>query len=180
MNNFENVFILSTGRCGSLTFAKACNHFTNYTSEHESLSGELGKKRFEYPLNHIESDNRLSWFLGKLNRYYGNNAFYVHLKRDKVMTAQSFEKRSDRGIMSAYQKPGILIGSNEADMFKVALDYVETVNSNIEYFLSDKDNKMDFYIENPEKYFEKFINNIGAKGKLDKAFNEFKIKHNKS
>jgi hypothetical protein len=31
-----NVFILSAGRSGSQTFARASAHITNYTSEHES------------------------------------------------------------------------------------------------------------------------------------------------
>ena len=63
-----NVFILSTGRSGSQTFARACAHVSNYTSAHESRSGLLGDAHFDYPDNHIESDNRLSWMLGRLDR----------------------------------------------------------------------------------------------------------------
>ncbi|MHC4834220.1 MAG: hypothetical protein ACYTFH_10095, partial [Planctomycetota bacterium] len=59
-----NVFILSTGRAGSMSFERACSHITNYSAGHETRSGFLGQRRFDYPQNHIESDNRLAWLLG--------------------------------------------------------------------------------------------------------------------
>jgi hypothetical protein len=31
-----HIFILNTGRCGSTTCARACQHMTNYTAAHES------------------------------------------------------------------------------------------------------------------------------------------------
>lgn len=77
-----NVFVLSTGRCGSTTFVKACEHITNFSAAHESRTGLLGAARLDYAGNHIEADNRLSWLLGRLDRTYGNAAFYVHLRRD--------------------------------------------------------------------------------------------------
>ena len=80
-----NVFVLCTGRCGSMTFAKACGHISNYTSAHESrkqLKPKAPRERFIYLDFHIEVDNRLAWFLGTLNEIYGTNAFYVHLKRE--------------------------------------------------------------------------------------------------
>jgi len=60
------VFILCTGRTGSVTIMKACEHIKNFTSGHESLSKKFGNERFEYADNHIEGDNRLSWHLGEL------------------------------------------------------------------------------------------------------------------
>ena len=76
---FSNVFVLCTGRCGSTTFVQACQHIENYTASHESKISLLGDQRLEYSQNHIEVDNRLSWFLGSLDKKYGDNAFYVHL-----------------------------------------------------------------------------------------------------
>src|SRR5688572_26940299 len=103
-----NVFVLCTGRCGSTTFVKACSHATNYSSAHESRANVVGPERLAYPPNHIEADNRLSWFLGRLERTYGNNAFYVHLTRSREETARSFTKRWDHGIMQAY-RVGVLM-----------------------------------------------------------------------
>jgi hypothetical protein len=72
------VFVLCTGRSGSLTYIRACSHITNYTAGHETGSRKLGDDRFSYPDNHIEADNRLSWFPGTLEELYGNNAFQVN------------------------------------------------------------------------------------------------------
>ncbi len=62
-----NVFVLGTGRCGTTTFMKACRHVTNCTSGHETRVNHVGPERLSYPSNHIEADNRLSWFLGRLD-----------------------------------------------------------------------------------------------------------------
>ena len=85
-----NVFVLSTGRCGSLSFARACAHLTNYTAGHESRAHLFGRERLDYPDNHIEVDNRLAWFLGPLaERYDDRDVLYVHLTRDPQETAES-------------------------------------------------------------------------------------------
>ena len=43
----------------------------------------IGPERLDYPDQHIESDNRLAWYAGRLEKRYGDDAFYVHLKRDR-------------------------------------------------------------------------------------------------
>lgn len=175
----QNIFVLCTGRCGSVTFAKACEHFTNFTSGHETRSGLLGADRFAYPVRHIEADNRLSWLLGRLDAAYGDNAFYVHLTRNRVDTANSFSKRADRGIMKAYQAPGILMHlDRQADPMQVALDYVDTVTENIRHFLRDKQHVMEFALENSEAAFPVFCERIGAQGDLAAALSEFSTRHN--
>jgi len=120
-----NIFILNTGRCGSTTFIEACQHISNYSSAHESLSTYIGKQRLNYPDNHIEADNRLSWFLGRLDKEYGDDAFYVHLSRDLKQTAESFAKREDYGIMKAY-KEGVLLGGDKEQLsYDIAVDYLK-------------------------------------------------------
>ncbi len=44
-----NVFVLTTGRSGSLTFAEACRHISNYSSGHETRVGLIGAERLAYP-----------------------------------------------------------------------------------------------------------------------------------
>lgn len=87
------IFILCTGRTGSTTIIKACKHIKNYTAAHESRSSMFGKERFNYNDNHIEADNRLSWLLGHLDKLYGENAYYVHLIRNKADTVRSLNRR---------------------------------------------------------------------------------------
>lgn len=139
-----NVFVLSTGRCGSLTFAKACEHITNFTSAHESKSdyarsaesNAIPYQSLTYPGCHIEIDNRLSWFLGGLDKTYGRDTYYVHLMRDRDLVARSYARRWHKGIMMAFAS-GILTYSTrvfelpEDRRHDVACLYWEVGNDNI-------------------------------------------------
>jgi hypothetical protein len=134
-----------------------------------------------FPENHIEADNRLSWMLGRLEKAYGDNAFYVHLSRNTAATAASFVKRYNFGIMRAYRTGGILINlPSNADPMSVALDYCDTVNSNIEAFLSNKTRKMEFRLENAKADFASFCSYIGAEVDLKAALAEFDHTYNAS
>ena len=175
-----NVFVLNTGRCGSTTFIKACTHISNYSCGHETLIDRLGLQRTTFPENHIEADNRLSWFLGRIDEQYGNDAFYVHLTRNIDDTVNSFVKRMDYGIMKAY-KQGILMDDMPAhDKAAFARDYIHTVTSNINLFLKDKSNTLHFELEDAQKHFMEFFQRINAEGKIDLALEEWNTPHNAS
>jgi len=175
-----NVFILNSGRCGSTTFIKACQHITNYSAAHESLLSETGEQRLNYPDHHIEADNRLSWILGRLDKVYGDNAFYVHLKRKPHDTASSFAKRIDFGILKAYEQGVLMHDVHRLPAYDIASDYIETVNSNIELFLKDKTHKMLISLETVQTDFSDFWQRIGAQGNREGALNEWRINYNAS
>ena len=175
-----NVFILSTGRCGSTTFIKACSHITNYSSAHESLSTCTGKQRLSYSKNHIEADNRLCWLLGRLENTFGDDAFYVHLTRNIDDTIASFSKRIDFGIMKAYEQ-GILMHDNRVALpSDIARDYIDTINSNIKLFLRKKPNQMNISLETISSDFPAFLERINAAGDIDAAMQEWKLSYNAS
>ena len=180
-NSFNmNVFILNTGRCGSSTFIKACSHISNYSAAHESRATLIGEQRLAYPAQHIEADNRLSWFLGRLDQQYADNALYIHLNRNKQKTIESFAKRADYGIMQAYKEGILLDGENNQSNEKIAADYIATVESNIEFFLKDKTHKMTFSLDNAKQDFEIFWTFISAEGNLQAALGEWDISYNAS
>ncbi|MDH3355476.1 MAG: hypothetical protein OEL79_09715 [Chromatiales bacterium] len=175
-----NVFILNTGRCGSTTFIKACQHISNFTALHESRATSIGEDRLNYPNNHIEADNRISWFLGRLDQQYGDSAFYVHLSRNIQETSKSFARRDGYGIMKAY-KEGILLGGEEsASSEDIARDYIETVEGNIKHFLKDKSNTMEFHLDSAKDDFREFWTHIGATGDLQRALSEWDVNYNAS
>lgn len=173
-----NVFILSTGRCGSTTFQKACDHITNFTFGHETRCSLLGDDRLDYPADHIESDNRLAWFLGRLDRRFGKDAHYVHLYRDPDPVARSYAKRYARGLLFGYRE-GITLGlRKDCDHEALAADMVDTITANIRLFLRDKPHQMDFRIESGKEDFDKFWDWIGAAGDKAAALGEFDVMHN--
>lgn len=184
-----NVFVLTTGRAGSESFVTACSFITNYTSAHESQGPRLGPGRVEFPDQHIEADNRLAWFLGRLGERYGDDAFYVHLIRERSATAASLVRVGmpldydvaregvinshpfrSRGIMDAYEH-GIYMHrrADPRDPMEVAGDFYDTVNANIREFLAHRSRVMTFHLEQAEDDFVRFWEAIGAEGDLDAA-----------
>lgn len=178
-----NIFILNTGRCGSTTLIRACQHINNYTALHESRSSMLADERLNYPNNHIEADNRLAWFLGQLDEKYGDNAFYVHLKRERTATVASYNRRweSDITIVKGFGE-SILIRKSEQlsalEKLQVSSDYYDTTNANIELFLKDKTKKMEMHLESLSSDFQLFWEKIGAEGELTAALNALEKKYN--
>lgn len=175
------VFILCTGRSGSNTIIRACEHIENFTSGHETLSDQVGENRFNYPDNHIEADNRLSWFLGTMDKKFGE-AFYIHLIRNKKDTVNSFNRRwvinGGRSIITSFAWSLLMTPPDEKKKLKICERYYDTVNDNIEFFLKSRTKKLTIHLEAPEKDFMLFWDTIGAKGNLDAALNELKIHHN--
>lgn len=181
----QNVFVLCTGRCGSTTFAKAFAHATNWTAGHETRTYLTGPARLAYPPRHIEADNRLSWMLGRLDRAFGKDAFYVHLTRDPDAVARSFERRLAKkaGIISAYAGEilmGAPVRSKNIAPFDFSLDYVDTVTENIRLFLRDKPLQMDFRLETGRADTETLWNRLGLTGNLDAALAAWDTRHNAS
>jgi hypothetical protein len=179
----KNIFVLCTGRCGSTTFARACGHLTNRTIGHESRSHVAGPGRTAYPENHIEVDNRLTWFLGRMERDWGDRAAYLHLTRDAEEVAQSFESRAQQGILKAYRNDVLLrlrVKRPDTPLIDICRDYVDTALTNIEFYLRDKSHVLTVRLEEFEDDFETFLGWSGATGDLVAARKELKIRYNVS
>lgn len=177
----SNVFVLCTGRCGSTTFIRAAKHADNFTAAHESRCHLTGDRRFAYPERHIEADNRLSWMLARLDRAYGDRAHYVHLLRDPEATAESLQKRADRGMMLAYRTEVLMRAgrlNRETPTIDFCRDFVDTVTENIHAFLRDKSRVMTVRLETGAEDFARFWEWIGATGDAAAAAAEWDVRHN--
>ena len=174
---FQHVFVLCTGRCGSVTFAKACGHFSNYSSGHETRISKVGDDRLAFSEGHIEVDNRLAWFLGRIQEKYGDQAFYVHLTRDEDEVAASYDRRwhHQSSIIQAFDQ-GIARHSTPHE--QAGHELARTINENIRCFLRDKPHQMTIDITEVESLFPEFVRRVGAQGNLEAALSEFSKQHN--
>lgn len=179
-----NVFVLNTGRCGSTSFAKVCEHIDNYTAGHETLVHEVGPARFAYPDQHIEADNRLSWMLGSLGRHFDDDGtLYVHLTRNPEEVVSSFLHRWDSPFRSSAIRAfghGIVIRAadwSERERLEVCRSYVETITHNIEDFLRDRPS-MVIDIADLSTRFADFADRIDATYDVDAAASEMATHHN--
>lgn len=171
------VFVLTTGRSASTTFARACTHIENFSVGHESRWGLVGKDRLDYADQHIEVDNRLAWLLGRLDERCGEEALFVHLVRDREAVAHSYCRRrlGRESIIRAYSH-GILYRSQTT--LQDCLDYYDTVNANIRLFLKDKTRVQLFDPAQAEQDFRIFWHSIGAQGDLIAALAEWQVIYN--
>lgn len=173
-----NIFILSTGRCGSTSFIKACQHAVNYTAGKETRYKLLFPKKWEYPVGHIESDPRLWCQLQVLDQYFPS-AWYVHLTRDVNEVIDSyvhkFTKRSDPiGQMRAWAE---LRGRRVDDPRELALDMIITMRTTIDNFIMGRPH-MTIDINDVERKFEDFWIWGNLRGDMEAAQREFLLKHN--
>lgn len=175
------VFILTTGRSGSTTFAAACSHITNYTSGHETRNF-LAK--LDFPNAHIEVNNRLAWLLPMLARKYPS-AHYCYLERDHEMTARSFVRWSVRhgdhpGQLFHAYRTALKMGAVRRSPIEDARDLVDLVQTTIREFLLTKTNVSRVRLEHAELDFPAFFDAIRAWGDLRAALEEFQTVRNRS
>ncbi|GAA4889758.1 hypothetical protein [Streptomonospora salina] len=180
------VFVLCTGRCGSVTLATACGELTDFTVGHESRSRLVGDERLAFPDQHVEVDNRLSWFLGELDERYGDDPLYVHLRRDPELVAHSYARRWDSGdpagIIRAFAGGVVMRRKSwpQEQRLEVSRYYVRTVTANIEAFLADKSRQMTVWLDEVEEWFPVFWERLGGRGDCDAALKHFEVRHNAS
>ncbi len=162
------VFVLTTGRTASKTFAYACKHLDGMTAGHETNVRKISD-RLDYPDNHVEVDNRLVWFLGALGRRYEDDrTFYVYLTRntDKVVESYLLRWHMTVSIVRAFYH-GILMNPKKPDTETARQScrfFVETVDENIRYFLRNRNNWAHVSVENLEKDFFAFMTASGLTG----------------
>lgn len=176
-------FVLTTGRAGSTTFAKACSHITNFTSGHETRSNRI-TGRLSYPDQHIEVDNRLSWFLGSLDRIFGNAPLYVHLTRDPEQTAESYAARfrGKASIVRAFGQGVIQRGqppATDAERLAVSRLCIATVNDNIRAFLKDKSSVIEVDLSDLRPGFDAMWDLLGCEGDQEAAHAELGRRYNR-
>ena len=178
-----NVFILSSGRVASTALTAACKHISNYSCAHESRVGIFGAEKLNYPNDHIEVDNRLVWFSHQLDANYGDKAYYIHLKRNRLVVAKSFCERWNlkESIVKAYGH-GVLMMPNikKEQRLQVCLDFVDFSDKNISCFISDKPNSMVIRTEKLKEDFSSFWSFINAEGDYDKAIDTFDTRFNRN
>lgn len=178
----KNVFVLGTGRCGTTTFMRACRHVTNFTTAHESRVNQIGPDRLMYPENHIECDNRLSWFLGRLDEAYGDKAFYIHMMRDEEAVARSYLTRwkADHSIIYGYRTTIVPNPAATIPPFMVVRDMCQTINANVAQFLADKPHKAVVRLEQAEQDFAACWDMAGFEGDRVAALAEWNVPYNAS
>jgi len=165
------IFVVGTGRCGTVTFSKATTHIKNYTSGHETNTSGLTNNNLKYPDNHIEIDHRMSYFIPILKTSYPN-AYWVHLQRERTSCIHSLAKRQSLLKFGSFH-----LGSTQHKILNLAEYYYENTNMLITQLVP---NAQHIWLHDISEGFKLFWEKIGAIGDINIAMNELSIKYNKS
>lgn len=175
----NNVFVLCTGRCGSMTISKAFSHATNYTAGHETEACSFYP--LAYPDNHIEVDNRLAWMLGDLD-YKFPDAKYVHLLRNQDEVARSFAGRADFPGASVRGFGGGILGLGDGfaeQRYEVAKRMWEVKNANISEFIRHHlFYQLSVWLHELTDELPRIWEWLGCEGDLDAAVAETRVRYN--
>lgn len=174
------VAVLTTGRAGSMSLYKACQHIRNFSAGHDSKEGALAAERTRIADDHIEIDTRFAWLLGQLHEQNGDQIHYVFLTREVGAIAASYNRRwtNRKGIVRGYCEAILQRDKPESDI-AIALDLVETAEANIRTFLSGRRHSV-IRLEMWEDDLKRFFADIGADADIDKANAAFSQRHNAS
>lgn len=178
------VFALTSGRTGSRTFARAMSHQSVFSVAHDSKVSVLDESRLVFPDWHIEIDTRLAWFLGSLDRIYGDVPVFVHLKRNEDDVIRSFYHRETPPSSIMYAFAHGIVSNRDRKTSKRLMEasalMVRTVNDNIEAFLESKSKKVEIHLENPTPGLIELWSLLGIDeseqkkgGGLEKAIEEY-------
>lgn len=168
------VFVTGTGRCGSVSFAAACSHITNYTSAHETPNPDL-----EYPDNHIEVNPHIRCCIPTIASKY-RDAKWVHLVREAESCIKSLAALDEGNIMRAYRAlyPSIMPSEDPLD---VADRYYRFENNVIinQLALTVSFGKITvMHLEDIKENWWSFWNWIGAEGDFEASLSSWNIKRN--
>lgn len=168
------VFVLSTGRSGTLTISRAFAHADNYTTDHEGLFPHY------VPAGYLSSDSRWVWLLGYLHETYPD-ARYIHLLRDRGAVALSFARRcSVPGEAPGAWRFGVHLLNDRvvaADPVAGAAHLWDIINANVRTFLEGRPHRV-VWIEQLAEAMPELWAWLGATGDLDAAVAEAAVRHN--
>lgn len=159
-------FVLTTGRAGSVTLARALGHAGNLSVSHQSdrLRETLG-----YPDNHVAVDPLLVWFAPLLaERFPGARWFHLHRDPDRV--AASFNRRWHRPLIQGWQMLSrVPRGRRCCDLYVQAVEaQIRRMNVELTVELgSDHD-------------FTCLWETLGAQGDLSAALATWRTRHNET
>lgn len=169
-----NVFVIGTGRCGTLTFSKASKFFEGFTAAHES---KTKNNNLVYMDNHIESDPHLFWHLPNLIRQYPK-AIYVHLVREKTACVKSLSKRPSLYNYAAISE---MTSKAQTDLKKIASKYYDFINGFIEnFFVGRKEIYIKMSLPPTEKEWASLHKALGKPKGFKRSFAVWNKKYNAS
>lgn len=175
------VFVISTGRTATTAFAAASSFLPGFTAKHESRVSQPFSTRLDFAPNHIEADNRLIFYLAQIEEKFGDDAYYVFLKRDPAAIVKSYARRWHLtvSIVRAWTHGIRMIPRiEEADIEDCCQDFVSYADSTLSLFLARQRHVMMFDTADAANEFIRFSKWIGVGTPPPAAIEQWNKRHN--
>lgn len=163
------VFVVGTGRCGTVTFYRACRHIIGFTCDHEGKAGSVPPWYFND--NHIEIGSHLYPQMSQLVKRYPD-ARWVHLYRNKKDCVRSIVTQC-RTEMEHYSQ--MWFHAFRASPEKIAAAYYDSVNATIPVVVPEC---LPIPIEHATELWEVFLDYIGGPECSPDAVKELELQYN--
>lgn len=170
------VFVVGTGRCGTVTFYQACMEIANYTAGHESKNGEDQIGDWSFPDNHAEVSCNLLWGIPALRERYPK-AFWVHLTRERAACVDSLRQNCSRSQEMFAQQWWFF--RHEVDpnrRARIAETYYDSYNALVRRLLPPT--ALTLQLESIRESWPEFWEKIGAQGDLAASLLHWGRKYN--
>ena len=166
-----NIFVIGSGRCGTLTFSKSISHCTNYTVGHESHAGSVD--RLNYPENHIEVSSHLTLYWPMLRKRYPQCRFVWIQRVDDVRCARSISKLQGGQIVRDFcnvfhQQPNPVL-------IEGALDIYDMMNAQ-----GEASGAFRIEMENAKAQWQRCWDFMGCEGDFELSLNEWDTRYNET
>jgi len=161
------LFVFGTGRCGTVSMARALRYADNFTVGHETKCPDLC-----YPDQHIEVNPQLRVVVHQLVQLYPD-AMYCLLTRDMVKVARSYARLRDGDWLHYWWGLNTTVrpaDNDDAAMIAVA-DLVRQCHT--AWFRCPENHRMLMDIDHIKEPFKKLWKRIGATGNLAEALVSF-------
>lgn len=162
------IFVVGTGRCGTVTFSKAASHATNYTVGHESKAGRVAD--WEYPDNHIEVSSQLVIAIPILREIYPD-AKWVWMIRDRDECVKSLARLD---AMDAFSF--VFFQQKRPYRIEVASAVYDLLNGLCDECLPR--NRMVFLLRDAKESWKRTWTNMWCEGDFDASLKEWDTKYN--
>lgn len=168
------IFVTGTGRCGTVTFSKACALCKNFTVGHETKtntpdwSGHIDD--LEYPDNHIEVSPQLIINIPRLKAKYPDSLWVYMIRMDRDASARSIINR-----VNVYSFSEFWYLNRVAPPLDIAYAIYDVTNSLCAALLYGA---FRFYLEHAKEQWESVIKYMGLDIDFDESLKVWDTKYN--
>lgn len=170
----NNVFVTGIGRCGTYSFMKACEFFTNYNTGHETPTS-----RFEYGDDWIEVSPHIRHCIREIVVKYPE-AKWIHLLREREDNVVSLMNLEEGKIMMCYRelRPSSIIPDtlrNTAEIYY--RDENRIIEDQLKLYVPPV-NQMQMKLDSIKPQWKSFMEFVGAEGSFEDSVNSWNTPYN--